>query len=232
MASYYRVEFRLHGYAKRYAKILIFDISKKFRVNGITRKRAVPHVTLFGPFTATNIMQVLSEIVDMSKKYDLIPFQICGFDFFNNHKKKVIYLNIKPSKNLERLREDISQRLLKITNTKSDYDSKRNFYFHATVAFKDIDSKFSKIWNYLKQKEQKNINQHLLRITILKGNKMFYEYDLMQKRLLNQRQSKNKVLWKRTIEILKQKTPDFRQDLEQKENILERIKHAIKRHFS
>ena len=33
------IEFRLHGYAKEYTKGLIYDVAKKFRVKGVTRKR-------------------------------------------------------------------------------------------------------------------------------------------------------------------------------------------------
>lgn len=46
----------------------------------------------------------------------------------------------------------------------------------------------------------------------------------MQKRLLNGRQSKNRFLWRKTIEILKQKTTDFIHDLEQEESAWEKIK--------
>jgi len=36
--THYLMEFRLHGYGKRYAKRLIYDVSKKFEVKGIKRK--------------------------------------------------------------------------------------------------------------------------------------------------------------------------------------------------
>jgi len=43
--NHYLIEFRFHGYAKKYLKRLIFGVSKKFKVKGVTRKRVVPHIT-------------------------------------------------------------------------------------------------------------------------------------------------------------------------------------------
>lgn len=221
---HYLIEFRLHGYAKKYVKTIIYDVARKFRVKGITRKRPVPHITLFGPFTTRNQKKLVSSVVSAGKKYDLVPFKIKGFNHFRN---EVIFLDIEPSNKLKKLRRDLAKGLLKISRTKS-FDKSFNFSFHATVAFKDIRRKFSKIWNYIKQKEELNIKQHLLRITIIKNSRILYEYDLLQKRLLNRNQAKNKGLWKKTIRLLKQKTKDFSQDLDEKEGVWEKIINGLR----
>ncbi len=199
---HYLIEFRFHGYAKKSIKNLIHEVARKFKVKGVTRKRAIPHICLFGPFTSRNQKKVISEIVKIGENYNLVPFKIKGFNYFNNKKNKVIYLDIIPSKTLKKLRKELAIRLFKITKTKK-HDKKRKFYFHATIAFKDIDRKFDKIWKYLKKKEEPNINQHLLRITILKDKRILYEYDLLQKKLLNRGQAKSKYIWKKTIDLLK-----------------------------
>ena len=31
------VEFRMHGYAKEYAKDIVYSVAKKFKVKGVTR---------------------------------------------------------------------------------------------------------------------------------------------------------------------------------------------------
>lgn len=224
---HYLIEFRFSGYAKRYAKSLIYDISKKFRVKGVTRKRAVPHISLFGPFTTKYQKKIINEIVKIGKKYGTIPFRVKGINYFKNKKNKVIYLDIEPSKQLENLRWELARNLLKICKTKANHDKYKKFYFHATIAFKDIDRKFSKIWNYLKAKEEPNIKQHLLRITILKGSKILYEYDLIQKRLLNRRQAKSKEGWKRTIDLFKRKNIKFEGEIEEEKNFWEKIKSFI-----
>ncbi|MDW7776809.1 MAG: 2'-5' RNA ligase family protein [Methanosarcinales archaeon] len=224
------IEFRLHGYAKKYAKHLIYDVARKFNVKGVTRKRAVPHITLYGPFQTNDERRLVSEIIAIGQRYDLVPFEVKGFNFFNNKNNKVIYLDIEPSEELTCLRRDIALNLLKFTKTKP-FDSNPNFVFHATVAFKDIDYKFDRIWNYISQKQELCINQYLLRITIIKNGKILYEYDLFQKRLLSRRQALNKSDWNKTIELLKRKQSDHSQDIDDKEehwSIWDEIKSFMK----
>jgi len=203
--THYLMEFRLHGYGKRYTKRLIYDVSKKFEVKGIKRKRAVPHITLFGPFTTRYRKKMVTEIKNIASKYTLVPFKIKGFDYFDKP-NKVIYLDIEPSEELKQLRYEIAKRLRKLSSNVpfQDKHSKNKFKFHATIAFKDIDKKFDGIWDYLKSKEEPDIEQYLLRITILKDSKILYEYDLLQKRLLSRRQSLNNHIYQKTIERLKE----------------------------
>jgi len=192
------VEFRLHGYAKEYSKNLILDVAKRFKVRGVTTNRAVPHITLYGPSETDDIRRVISQVAAVGQKYTLVPFRIKGFDYFDKE-GKVIYLDITPSSELEQLRYELAQSLSKIS-TSQNWDTKRKYEFHSTVAFKDIDKKFEKIWSYIKSREEPNINQHLLRITILRRNRtILCECDLVLKRLLNRREALSKSLWQETI---------------------------------
>lgn len=201
--AHYLIEFRLSGYAKKYLKDLIFEVSRNFRVRGVTaRKNVVPHITLFGPFTTKKEKEMVRRVVSVVRKYYLVPFKFQGFgNFKENH---VIFLNVKPSAMLKDLRYEIAQSLLSICSAQS-HDVNVAFRFHGTIAFKDIESKFNDIWRYLKRREEPDINQYLLRVTILKNSKILYEYDLMQKRLLNRRQSLSKHIWNRTVSILKER---------------------------
>lgn len=208
--TYYLVEFRFHGYAKRYAKHLIYDVAKKYRVRGVTKKRAVPHITLFGPFKTRYSRKAVAAIVEVAKQYTLVPFRVTGFDYFDNPGNKVIYLDIEPSKELRELRYNLAKKLNKITQgTLQDKHSKKQFRFQSTIAFKDIDHKFDRILSYIKTREEPNIHQHLIRITILRNSRILYEYDLLQKRLLTRRQALNKSLYLKTINLLKQKLKFF-----------------------
>ena len=231
----YLIEFRFHGYAKRYAKKLIYDVSKKFRVRGVTKKKVVPHITMYGPFSTRNHRMVATTIERVVKKYELVQFRVKDFNYFNNQ-QKVIYLEIEPSEELKNLRYEIAQELLKVTSSKSNQDRKRknDFKFHSTICFKDIDKKFPKIWKYLKEREEPNIHQFLLRITILRGRKILYEYDLMQKRLLNRKQALNHQIFLKTVNILKQKQekigyiePHFVHS-KKKDNFWEKMKKLLK----
>jgi len=208
MSSPYLIEFRFHGYAKRYLKSLIFDVSRKFRVRTVTRKRVVPHVTLFGPFSTRDENKVLSTIVSVCSNYELVPFKLRGFGNFGN---EVIYVDIEPSEQLKNLRRELTHSLtglrsfffMKTVPQTKVFDRDEEFNFHATVAFKDIGYKFDRIWNYLKHKRPPDINQYLLRVTLLKKSKILYEYDLLQKRPLTRTEAKKKEIFRKTVQILK-----------------------------
>ena len=197
------VEFRLHGYAKAYAKRLIWSVAKEFRVKGVTRKRVVPHISLYGPGRTNDIKKVILAIEKVGQRYTLVPFKVKGFGYFDKT-PKVIYFDMTPSQELENLRLELSQELQKISSGQS-WDSRRNHSFHATIAFRDIDAEFDKIWAYLKRKEEPDINQYLLRITVLgAGGRIVCEYDLVLKKLLNREQALSRYWWQKTINRLRE----------------------------
>ena len=197
--THYLIEIRLYGPAKRYLKNLIWEIAKKFRVTGAIKRRPVPHITLVGSFTTYHVREVVKEVEQIGKKFNPIPFQIKGFNSFVSTKgQRVLSLNIKPSKELKELRWGLAQRLAPLANLK-EYDKRKEFLFHATVAFKDIDKKFYKIFKYIEEKEGFDINTHMLRICIIRNSKIFYEYDLHLHRLLNREKAKNRSLLTREL---------------------------------
>ena len=109
-----------------------------------------------------------------------------------------------PSRELEDLRRELSQELRKVSNGQP-WDSRRNHSFHSTIAFRDIDTKFNKMWAYLKSKEEPNINQHLLRITVIGARgRIACEYDLVLKKLLNRREALSKRLYQKTKNRLRE----------------------------
>ncbi len=203
----YHIEFRIRGHAKKYAKTLIYDVGKKFRVRGMAGKHVVPHISLYGPFFTMHQRDVVAAVVAVCSRYRLVPFTFRGFNYFDNSTNKVIYLDIVPSEVLVNLRFELARTLLPITSSKSKEDRKTraDFKFHSTIAFKDIDNKFRAIWKYISTKEKPDIKQHLLRVTIIKNSKILYEYDLMQQKLLNRNQALNKHIFMETIRELKSK---------------------------
>ena len=207
------VEFRMHGYAKEYTKEIVCSVAKKFRVRGVTRRKVVPHISLYGPGKTDDISRVISAIEKVGKRYTLVPFKIRGFGSFDNG-PKVIYFGISPSPELEKLRLELSQELRKVSSCQP-HDSRRNHAFHATIAFRDIDTKFNRIMDYLRSAEQPNINQHLLRLTVLsRGSRIVCEYDLVLKRLLSRREALSRRLWRKTVNRLRelQGLPEARQE--------------------
>jgi 2'-5' RNA ligase len=211
----YLVEYRFHGYARRYSRDLMYDVAKRFGTRGVTgRGRPVPHITLFGPFSTRHERRMVSEVANACKNYDLVPFRIEGFGHFDD---KVIYIRVRPSETFEDLRRDIAERLLEFVDTKSPFDAHFGLSFHATIAFRDIERKFGRIWNYIEERPPPNINQHVLRVTILRGHKILGEYDLLQRRLLSRREARSKHSWRKTFELLKQRAPGCEPDIEEYE---------------
>jgi len=200
----YLIEFRLRGFAKKYAQELIREIGRKFRVKGMKDK--VSHITLYGKFTTNNERKMVSEVLGVCRKYSRIYFSIKGVNYFNNPSNKVLYLEINPSEDFKKFREELSFRLKPFTKTESKEDrkNKENFIFHSTIAFKDIDYKFNQILSHLKSKNHPKIRQTLLRTTILKNGKILYEYDFLLRKLLDRKQSLNKQIFRETIRRLKQ----------------------------
>lgn len=224
----YLIEFRFSGKAKKELKQLIYDVSNKFKVKGVTSKRAVPHITLFGPFQTRNEREMVSKVVSVVKNYNIVKFKISDFSYFDNPQNKVIYVNINPSEELDELRWELSKKLRSIVEKINSTDSNRKFYFHATIAFKDIDTKFNKIWDYLKTKTPPKYRQCLLRVTILKNGKILNEYDLCQKKLLNRTQAKSKKEFSKTIKQFKSKVKNFVEKKEVKKTFLDRFKAFFK----
>jgi 2'-5' RNA ligase len=193
----------MQGYAKEYAKDIVYSVAKKFRVRGVTRRKVVPHISLYGPGKTEDIRKVISAVEKVGRKYSLVPFKVKGFGYFDKT-PKVIYFDISPSKELEDLGWELSQELRRVSTGQS-WDSRRNHSFHATIAFRDIDTKFNKIWSYLKSREKPDISQHLLRITVIgTRGRIVCEYDLVLKRLLNRREALSKFWWRKTINRLRE----------------------------
>lgn len=198
METPYLIEIRIRGDISDLCKKLIFDIYHKFHVRGMVRKRPVPHISLYGPFGCKSIRDIISAIADTGKNYSKLEYQVNGFDYFELKKKflfittstrkNVIYLKINPSDELKEFRYELAQRLLKITRTINyDNDSKEQFYFHATLAMKDIDRKFDDIWEYLQKYDIVKYGVSY-RITLLKMGKIVCEYDLHEKKILRRSQ--------------------------------------------
>lgn len=196
------VEFRFHGYANHYLRSLTKEVARRFGVRGALKHRSVPHMTLYGSSTTAEFRSVFSIIEKVAKEYTLVPFKVEGFDWHESEDGKVIAALIDASPELKNLRRHLAKELRQISAPKP-WDNKDDYWFHTTIAFKDINQKFDRIWKYLNEKEQPYINQHLIRITVLnQKSRIEREYDLVFKRWLNRREALNKRLYKKTVNRL------------------------------
>jgi len=206
----YLIEFRFSGTAKKFLKSLIYEIAHKFRVRGAISKRAIPHITLVGPLQTRNQSRLVGTVREVCSKYDLVSFKLKGFGRFGHglfgwlFHQKVVFVEIQPSEEMNQLRIELVKKLDDFC-TLTKFDHHKDRHFHATLAFKDIDAKFKDIWNYVQNKKAPDMKQFLLRVTIIKDQKILYEYDFMQRKLLTRTQAKNWQVAQKTISIFKKK---------------------------
>jgi 2'-5' RNA ligase len=218
---HYFIEFRFQGKAKHEMKRMIYDIDRKFHLKHTKRKRPIPHVTIVAPFYTNKQKQLVSDFNNICKKHSLIKFKINGYGCFDN--SKVVYININPSKELIQFRRDLVKQIKKYSTLK-DYDSKDNYKPHATLAMKLNNIQFNKIKKYISRKRSVSKNYSMVRATLIKGNKILYEYDFLLGRLLNRREAKSKILYTKTMNRLKGEINKSKRKITKKKGILVKIK--------
>lgn len=193
----YLIEFRFHGKARYEIKRLIYEINRRFRLG---YKRAIPHITLAGPFYTNDEKRLIGDFNRLCTNTSLMNFEIDGFSAFENN--KVVFLDVKPSKELDEFRWNLSQTLNPYCQLRS-FDYERDFAFHATIAMKLPDDKFSNIKWYIQRKPKLNFKHVMVRATLLKGSFILREYDFLLRRPLARRLAKNKRVYAQTLDLLK-----------------------------
>jgi len=155
------VEFRLHGFAKKYAKWArkcTLREAKELRIKELEAQKFVSHITLFGSAKTNNLKRVAAEIERIGRKYTLVPFKLGWFDNFQNPDANWLYLDAQPSSDLEQLRYELAQNLLRaermIYDTSQSFDHRLKYKFHSSIgkyAPRDKD-KFEKLLDFAKSK--------------------------------------------------------------------------------
>ena len=217
-------------YAK-WASVRVLRKAKSLGIRKLSGQHFVSHITLFGGARTNNWKWLANEIERISFKYKLVPLKIRGCGHFDNRNKQIIYLDVDPSPELEQLRWELAQRLTKISFEYAPWDSRPRYEFHSTVGiFQPTSSeKFSQLCSYADvqcslaafkrhkmtileklfsfifrhQDYDSGINQHLLRITVLRRSRIYCEYDLVLKKQLSRTEALSRYWWKRTIEKLR-----------------------------
>ena len=140
MSAGFFVEFRLRGYAKEYAKwanARIHREARRLRIRELRERRFVSHITLFGPARTNNLRRVIAEVERTCRKYTLVSFKLGGFDNFQNPDSNWLYLDVQPSSDLEQLRYELAQNLLRseriIYDTCQSFDHRSKYRFHSAV---------------------------------------------------------------------------------------------------
>ncbi len=113
----------------------------------------------------------------------------------------VIFVKIKPDEELVRIRKEILHDIISYCKIK---EVDRQYKPHATLALRMGLIKFFRIWLYMRSKPRLIFTNHIIRITLLKENRILYEYDFLQRRLFSREQALNKVLLSQSFQKLKE----------------------------
>lgn len=156
------IEFRLQGYARKYTKwagVRTLREAKKLGVRKLSQPRFVPHITLFGPAEAHNLGNVIREVERIGRKYTLVPFKLgVKRGEFQKEDANWLYLDVRPSPELEQFRYDLAQSLLRlerrIYETCQPYDRKPKYQFHCSIGkYNPRDkARFEKLSDYAEAK--------------------------------------------------------------------------------
>ena len=159
--THFFIEFRTQGFAKQYAKWASARIHREARRLGLRKlkeRRFVSHITLFGPARTDRLRRVMGEVEGIGRKYTLVPFKLGGFDKFQNPDANWLYLDVEPSPDLEQLRYELAQSLLRservIRDTCQPFDHKSKYKFHSAIIKCDprYKDKFKKLFEYAETK--------------------------------------------------------------------------------
>jgi len=155
------IEFRVQGFAKQYANWVnsrIHHEARRLRIKKLKGRRFVSHIALFGPARTNSMRRVIAEVERTCRKYTLVPFKIDGFDSFRNSDANWLYLDVKPSSELEQLRYELAQNLIRsermIHDTCQSFDYNSRCRFHSSIgkyAPRDND-KFGRLLDFAETK--------------------------------------------------------------------------------
>jgi len=114
--------------------------------------------------------------------------------------KTRIFVKVKPDKKLLNFRKELMYKLKTYCRIK---DFSRSYKPHTTIALRMGLLNFFAIWLFLKLKTRPIFTNRVMRVTLLKGNFILYEYDFLSRKLLNRRQAKSRKVLSNTFRKLK-----------------------------
>jgi calcineurin-like phosphoesterase family protein len=201
------IECRLWGRPRDYFK----DLNRKLTNYG-SEIIKVPHMALYGESTTTNLDEIKNIIENVSKQFDdLVSFETNNFSYFDLPDKKWNIIRINPSPELEALRLQMAQLLIKrkIAPPKS-YDRDANYRFHISIGKTKSARYFATMREHVKTWKRPDMSLYLLRITIIgdvhgDSQKIKCEYDLLLNKWLTRKEALSKHCYRETMEEFRKK---------------------------
>lgn len=204
MSAPYLIEIRTGGEIKNTLRNIIYEVAEEFGVQGAAAPRAVPHITLFGPYNTNQGQRVKDRIISVLKDFDVVPYRVSGFDHFRD--SNVIYAKVIPSAEFRKMRRELYRNLKDITYNRRPHDEKYFYDFHITIAFKDVGRQFGEVWDFVNDQYEIEFDEYATRVTNLNRRDMMWEYDLLQQSVLSRSEATSAESWDQTNELLEEMT--------------------------
>lgn len=119
---------------------------KVFEELGAKSSKLPAHFTIKSPFETDDISELDVILNNFSKTHSSKPYQIKGYDSFDN---RVIFMKILMSKEGQILHYELIDELSKISYIKFDKHDGKNKIFHVTISSKKIQKIFNELWDYV-----------------------------------------------------------------------------------
>jgi calcineurin-like phosphoesterase family protein len=172
----------------------------------------------------------------MAAGYDPIPFTIDGWEMRQGINGSVIAFPVKPSDSLKKLTLSIVDILSPVTHSQNIWDAHPDSkWFHVTVANRMDSLQASTVFSVLTGREQEESPQGILlrlrqllwrvtssrkghavrpvtlddtglRITVMQGEDILTEYDLLEKRWITGDHSHTSKSWQKTLALFRQQS--------------------------
>jgi len=175
--SYYYLEIWLRGFAKDFLR----GISTKDEEN------YHPHITLIRPFEIkTTEEEIKEKVISFCNGKSPISFSLEGKEVFDG---KINYVPVVDCQELLRFNDELEMLLERDVDFWKRLNNKK--ILHATVDYnQEIDS-------------CPKINQNMLRLTILKDDKIWFSFDFVTQETLDREESLDKEKWYKTVNTFK-----------------------------
>ena len=215
------IEIRI-GLGKAKLKHLLQEVRNKTGYRNKVPK--VPHISLYGTFETQDERRLRQTIERVCRPYGALDFWVEGFSKMKSDKGWVIYFKIRPSDELVKLRAELCRSLRPFAHSSKRWDTTdKDYLFHSTIGLRLSNRECERVWNIIsggtptllskilqiimgqqpKPNSLKNLYEYLpmsgFRITVIGNKRIRFEYDLLQKRLLNRNQALDRDEWSRTL---------------------------------
>jgi calcineurin-like phosphoesterase family protein len=186
--------------------------------------------------------QLIDTLGMVTAGFDPVPFTIEGWEMREGMHGNVLAFTVKPSEPLKKLTSSIAERLSSLVHSHNMWDGHpESKWFHVTIANRmnkrTAETVFSELsgqhfdmpplgilqelisllrrmmlWRKGPAVRPVTLDEHGLRLTLMKGEAIFAEYDFLENRWISGDFSHNSKSWQNTLALFRQKSGFERSD--------------------